>query len=245
MRREITLLFIAALVGTPAAAQTQKPPRLVLSVNGIYQGGTSDVTSTVAFTANAETATFSTTSPVPSGPGFDAGVRFTVHGPFALGFAATKFTASGTADVTAKIPHPFFFNQPRTISGTAPVSRDETTMRIELAVQSKPGTKLQFMLFAGPAYFSVKQDLVDSVTYTDAYPYDTATFKSAVTKQATANNWGFAGGVDVSYYFTKSIGIGGAFALAKSTMSTKASDGSAVELTAGGLQAGGGLRFRF
>jgi len=118
-------------------------------------------------------------------------------------------------------------------------------LRIELVLHSKAGQKLQYLAFAGPAYFSVKQDLVDSVTYTDAYPYDTATFKSAVTKQTTSTKWGFAGGADVSYYFTKSIGIGGSVVIAKSTMSVKASDGSAVEMTAGGTQAGGGLRFRF
>jgi len=83
------------IAATPAAAQSTPPkaPRVVLSVNGIYQGGTSDVTSTVAFTANAETATFSTTSPVPAGPGLDAGARVTVRGPFAVGFAGTKFSA--------------------------------------------------------------------------------------------------------------------------------------------------------
>ena len=253
MRRDFTLTVgfaIAAtlLLITPAAAQTKantKPARVVLSVNGIYQTGTSDVTSTVSFPANAETATFTSTFPVAAGTGFDAGARVTLRGAFGVGVAGTKFSAAGDADVTAKIPHPFFFSQPRSIAGTAALTRDETTVRIELVFHSAPGKKLQFTGYVGPTYFSVKQDLVDAVTYTDAYPYDTATFGHAATKQASTSKWGFAGGADVSYYFTKSIGVGAMVTIAKASMSVKASDGSPVDLTAGGTQAGGGLRLRF
>jgi len=91
----------------------------------------------------------------------------------------------------------------------------------------------------------VKQDLVASVTYTDAYPYDTAAFGVATTTQVSKSKTGFAAGADVSYFFAKSVGIGASVAVVKATISAAASDGSTVNLNAGGTQVGAGLRFRF
>jgi hypothetical protein len=249
MRRVLLLVSAlaacaAALIASPASAQTA-PERVVISVSGIQQSGTSTVTSTVAFTANAESATFSSTFPVKSGPGFDAGVRIAVRGPLGISLAASQFSASGNADVTAKIPHPFFFNQARSIAGTVGMKREETAVRVALVLSSAPGRKLQASAFAGPAFFTVKQDLVASVTYTDAYPYDTAAFGGATTTQVSKSKTGFAAGADVSYFFAKSVGIGASVAVVKATISASASDGSTVNVNAGGTQVGAGLRFRF
>lgn len=228
---------------TPAFAQTTE--RVVVSVNGIQQTGTSAVDSTVSFTANAETATFTSHFPVKAGPGFDAGIRLRLRGAFGIGAAISQFSATGTADISAKIPHPFFFNQPRSISGSAGMTRDETVVRVSLVVASAPGKKLQFSAFAGPAFFSVKQDLVDSVTYTDAYPYDTATFGQAATRKVSLSKVGFAAGGDVAYFFSSRIGLGVSAVVASTTINTKASDSSSLDISAGGTQIGAGLRLRF
>lgn len=235
--------IVAAIAASPAIAQV--PERAVISVNGIYQSGTSAVDSTVAFTVNAETATFTSKFPAKTGPGFDGGIRVGIRGPIGFALAATHFQTSGTADITGKIPHPFFFNQPRDIAGTANLKREETTTRFALTLSSAPGKKLQFTAFAGPAFFSLKQDLVDTVTYTDAYPYDTATFGQSTTRQVTKTKVGFAGGADATFFFSKSVGIGVTAMIVKATIPLTASDGSSVTVNAGGTQVGGGLRFRF
>jgi len=242
----ITAFAIAALcAAAPATAQTGA----VISVNGIYQGGTDAASHTVSFTMNAETATFTSNFPVKSGPGVDAGLRVGlrvgVRGAIGVAIGITHFTAAGSADVTAKIPHPFFFNQSRSIAGTTNLSREETTTRLAVVFSSAANKKLQFSAFVGPAFFSVKQGLVDAVTYTDSYPYDTATFGQATTKQVSKTKTGVTAGADVSYFFAKRIGIGLTAAVVKATIPVTAADGSSVSLSAGGTQIGAGLRFRF
>lgn len=246
MRRSTILsLALAAAtlaVATPAAAQSG---RVVLSVNGISQSGSETVSTSSTFTANAESGSYTSNFPVKSGPGFDASISIGLKGPFGLSIGGTSFKATGTAEVTAKVPHPFFFNQPRTVTGTTSMSREESTARLALTVSSAPGGRFQFSAYAGPAYVSVKQDLLDSVSYTDSYPYDTATFTRANTSQPSKTGIGFAAGADASFYFTKSIGLGLSASIVSATVNFSAADNSTVAIKAGGTQVGGGLRIRF
>ena len=249
MRRSMKLMglsfaIVCGMLATaaPAAAQTG---RVVLSVNGISQSGTETVSGNSTFTTNAESGSFTSTFPVKSGPGFDASLTIGLKGPFGLSIGGTSFKATGSADVSAKVPHPFFFNQPRTVTGTVSMTREETTARLALTLSSAPGGRFQFSAYAGPAYVSVKQDLVDAVTFTDSYPYDTATFKAANTSQPSKTAVGFAGGADASFYFTKSIGIGLSASVVSATINFSTVDNTTVAVKAGGTQVGGGLRIRF
>lgn len=241
MRHTPALLAAIVLLASPAFAQTGT----VISVNGIYQTGTSAVSSTVAFTANAEPASFTSNFPVKAGQGLDAGIRVGIRGAIGLSLGISSFKASGDAAITAQIPHPFFFNQPRSISGTASLAREETTTRVALVVSSPGGKKLQLAGYVGAALFAVKQDIVDSVTYTDAYPYDTAAFGRATTRQVSKSKVGIAAGVDASFFFAKNVGIGVTAGIVQATIPVAAIDGSTISLSAGGTQLGAGLRFRF
>ena len=56
--------------------------------------------------------------------------------------------------------------------------------------------------------------------------------------------WGFHGGGDLSVFFTRVFGLGGSVRLSRGTASI--SDyGGTHDITTGGLQINGGLRFRF
>ncbi len=239
----VTVISVAAL---PAHAFGQTVnERVVISVNGAYQTGTSDVSSTVGFTANAEQTTFAYKFAVKPGPALDVMGRIRLIRTLGIGVAYTSFSANGPADITSQIPHPFFFNQPRNIAGQASLDRKETALHVRATISSAPGRRLQFTVFAGPVFFSMKQDLVSSVAYTDAYPYDTATFASAATKQVSQSKTGFGAGVDVAYYFSKNIGVGAVASIARATISAMAADNSAVSIDVGGTTFGVGLRVRF
>jgi hypothetical protein len=64
-----------------------------------------------------------------------------------------------------------------------------------------------------------------------------------VTRQKT-RGWGYNVGVDVSYYFAEHAGVGGLIRYAPAVLDLP-TPGGTVEIEAGGLQAGGGVRFRF
>ena len=118
-------------------------------------------------------------------------------------------------------------------------------MHIRATLSSAPGGKFQFSAFVGPSFFSVNQGLVDSVSWTDSYPYDTASFTKATTSTFSASKVGFEGGADVAYYFSRNIGIGLMAAVAKAEVSGTNSDKTTISVSVGGSTVGAGLRLRF
>ena len=74
---------------------------------------------------------------------------------------------------------------------------------------------------------------------------DTAAFKSATTKDATASATGYNAGADVYWMFSRNAGVGGLVQIARARVKAPTGDGRTVSIDAGGVQAGGGLRFVF
>ena len=245
------LVFLAAALA-PAAGFAQTPKTApaksehgAVYINYGYLSGTKDVQSAVSFPSNVETGTFTSQFRLKPGAALDAGGRVRVWKRLSVGVAFTSFSANRDASVTGQIPHPFFFRTPRSIEGTAAIERKETAVHVRAVVTSAPGRKIQFTGFAGPAFFSVKQTLVDKVNYSEAYPFDSATFTSATTRRVSKSKTGIGVGADVAYYFMKHIGVGLSATYSKITFDLKAVDDSPVSISAGGAIAGLGLRIRF
>jgi hypothetical protein len=149
------------------------------------------------------------------------------------------------ANVTASVPHPFFFAKPRSVAGTTPSTRRETAGHIQ-AVYLLPGRRLNVMIFGGPSLFSIRQTLVTDVVYSETYPYDTATFSSAQTASSTSKTAiGFHAGVDVAWMFSRSLGVGGTARFARAQATLNATNNPALKVDAGGLLVGGGIRLAF
>ena len=64
------------------------------------------------------------------------------------------------------------------------------------------------MGFAGPTFFNVEQQLVTDVNFVHEYPFDTATFSSAVASPGIRLDYRIHVGTDITYYFTNHVGIG-------------------------------------
>ena len=121
-----------------------------------------------------------------------------------------RHEGKGEADVTASVPHPFFFNQPRTVTGTENgVAHSETGVHSKLQYLVPATGRLHFVLEGGPSWINVDHDVVTDLTVTESYPYDTAAFGGAVTKSTTGSAPGFNAGVDVDLDVRRVVGIGG------------------------------------
>ena len=103
---------------------------------------------------------------------------------------------------------------------------------------------LTVMGFAGPTLFNVEQQLVTDVNFTHAYPFDTATFSSAVTSRQSASTIGFNVGADVTWYFTAHVGIGWFTRYSRATLELPSAGNGTLDTRAGGLHTAGGLRLR-
>src|SRR5262249_10972203 len=142
----------------------------------------------------------------------------------------------------AQVPHPFYFNRPRPVSGDATgLTRSETAINVEALVMLPIRPRWQAALFGGPTWFMVDQDLVTAVTVSDTYPFDTATFGRAAAVRQSHSAAGFNLGGDLSFLLRPHVGLG--FDVRYSRATVKLTD--TATLVAGGPHIGGGIRFRF
>ena len=93
-------------------------------------------------------------------------------------------------------------------------------------------------------FFQVEQSIVDDVNYTEAYPFDTATFSSAVSSAQSSSGTGVNVGGDVAFFFGPNVGVGVGVQYSSATVQMTLPSG-ASDVKAGGAQVGGGLRLRF
>src|SRR5439155_22689834 len=112
-----------------------------------------------------EAATVSTTYDVKPAAGFDAGVGIRVWRNLGVGVDVAYLTKGSTGSVSAQIPHPFFFNKPRSVSGDATgLGHDETAVHLQ-AIWMVPATpRWSVALAGGPSWFAVGQDIVNDIT---------------------------------------------------------------------------------
>jgi hypothetical protein len=249
-------MFAALLLTVPgvAAAQTSRPRpapkrggwsgplRVSVNVGGQVTGTTLDQSFTL--TRIFEPMTVTASIEAKRATVIDAGAAYKLAGGFAVAYAYTSTTHTATADVSAQVPHPFFFNRPRSISGTAQIPEDGSANHIS-AAYIVPAGLVEVTLLGGPTFFSIKQTLVTDVTYMEEYPYDTATFSSAPTTLVKENVTGYHVGADVAVKFARHIGAGALLRFSRASTTLTAAAGNTVKYEVGGLQISGGLRLAF
>lgn len=267
MRSAIISATLVVIAASPAAAQTRKPPtpqprrtaparphkpkekeRFWISVNGGAQAPTSTLsdTFTVPQFVENETIAVKYRTRVGAFVAGSGGYRFGKHFGIAAGFSAAPL--HDRVDVAADVPHPFFFNQFRHVQGTSSLNRTEAAANLMLA-WTGPLTRsrrLRMIVEAGPSAVHVSQPLVSGVQYSQAYPYDTATFVDVMTNRGSRTALGLNASADVFWMFARHrVGVGGLAQVVHASMveNRGAGSNSNVHVSVGGAQVGVGIRF--
>jgi opacity protein-like surface antigen len=150
-----------------------------------------------------------------------------------------------SASITAVTPHPILFNAPRSVEGSLDnVTHKEQNVHVDL-MYALPVQAFDVKVMGGPTFFNVKQNLVSGVALTETYPFDTAAFGSATTKQLSKGAVGFNAGVDVSRAVSSKVGIGALVRYSRADVKFDDPDVGQQTVKAGGFEFGGGVRVRF
>ena len=241
------MVLIALLASAPLAVAQQRTPagRGFIAVNGAYQMTSRNFEHASTLRANAEEGRFTTDYEVQGGPAFDVAGGAQVWRRLAVGVGVTRFSRSTPSTLSGSVPHPFFFNRPRPVTGdVGGVRREELAVHVQARAIVPAGRRLEVMAFGGPSFFQVTQGMVSSFTWADSYPFDDARFGTAVTSRAKGSKVGFNAGADVAYFFSRRIGLGSTIQFSGATVAIEGAAG-VQEVNAGGTKAGGGLRLRF
>ncbi len=228
---------------TSAHAQEPTAARVVASVDLSAQLTTAMVQQTVTFEQYSEQASLNTSYTVARRPVFGGELAVRVWRQIGVAIAADHMSDSGSAQVTALLPDPFTFNQPHTLSGSAPVTRMETALYLNATFWPYRSPTLDVRIEGGPALIRVDQDFISDVSYSQPPPYATVTYEGATVVREHQNVTGGNVAGDVTWRLTHHIGVGGVVRFSRAH--ALFADTGAPALIAGGLRAGAGIRVTF
>lgn len=246
MSARIGLLVVAALAAAPPAHAQSAQPRLRLSVSGGIQSSAAGASDRIEFERNVENETIDVRYPKTSGALVDVGLGVRLWKGLGVGVAVGHVAGDATADVTASVPHPLLFNQARTVTGKhSGIGREETGLHLQLQYAIPASSRVRVVLGAGPSRLKLTHDAVTDVNVTETYPYDTAEFRDAATKGASATVDGFNAGLDLTWSVAKHVGFGGLVRFTRANATLDVRTGHTVAMKAGGAQGAAGIRFAF
>ena len=244
------------VLASPANAQAQRDParvspavsapRVVIDVSAGVQGSGPAVTDRLEFESNVETAGIDVRYPSASSTVLSGGVGVRVWKQLGLGVSVSSATRSGSADLDGRIPHPFFFGQPRTLTGSpSGMERTESAAHLQVLFAVPVSRRFVLTLSGGPTLMRLEQSLVSEVRYEDTYPFDAVKFTTARTERKKASAGGFNAGADVRWMLTRTLGFGALVRYASANVDVGVAGGQTLRIRAGGIQAGGGVRVVF
>ncbi len=240
----------------PPPTQSSSPSQMggnrmfFFNVNIGGQSRESTFSESATFTKYNETGAVATTHAVGGGALFDVSAGMRVWNNVAVGIAYSSFKDDDDAGVTARVPHPILFGQPRTETVTASgLEHTENIVHLQFMWMIPYREKFQLALFAGPSFFTVRQDLatVRANDIQDPAPL----IRSITITEVKESAVGFNIGADGSYRITEmsgiSIGVGLFARFVGASLDLPDAAGATLndDLKGGGFQGGGGLRLGF
>ena len=255
MRATVICFLACALAAVPASAQEHRswPERVFVTFEVPFQSLDNGFEEVVAYPdtlRRTENITLNTTYDAMRGVMLAAGGGTRVFRSIGAGIMATWFRPTGTASYAVGIPNPLIANRPLTSTGSLDeLNREEIGVHLQALYAVPLGSRMRIMLSAGPSFFQLKQDVLTSVEFDRSPGFTRLDFHDAVVTAADENLVGFNVGADVTWQPWKHLGIASVTRYSRATVmidpgSTPATSRQ-IELRAGGLQLGGGVRLMF
>ena len=248
-------LLTIGLVGAPAA-DAQLPEwtgTAFANINFAGQGGDRSFSESLSAPIYDEVATYDVGHDIAGGGFFDVSGGVRVWSSLAAGLGVTRFSKRSGAAVTGQIPHPLFFDRPRSATfSRTDLEHTETGIHLQAVWVVPVRDRIGVSVFGGPSSFSVDQSIITSVTSAEiAAPFDVVNISGVATSTVSESAVGGHVGVDVTYLVTEQLGgstgqLGaGVFVRWAGASVDLPASGGVQPLDVGGAQYGIGLRVRF
>ena len=239
----ILALCVCAVPHVASAQTMQFTDKGFISVGGGAQTGSHTLETSSTFTLYDENASVATSQKISGGGFFEIGGAYRVWGNNLLaGVTYTHTSSKSDVALTASLPHPNFFDQPRTVTSTQSGAKHaENGIHLSAFYMIPVANKLDIAIFGGPSFFRVNQDTVTTVSVTETADLTKPTVTAPLTKVSKSATGGHIG-ADVQYMVTKRFGVGGTM---RYTGASVAIPDATKKLGVGGFQISGGARVRF
>src|SRR5436190_6669493 len=165
VRVAVATIWVVAAPALALAQSASKPPRFTIGVSGGVQQAAQDASDHFSFPKDVETETVDVKYPMKPWGLIDLAAAYRMWKNLGVGVAVSATTGKGKAEVTASVPHKFFFNQPRIVSGTEnDIAHSETGVHLQVQYLLPATGRLHFTLEGGPSWLNVNHEVVTDVT---------------------------------------------------------------------------------
>ena len=252
MRSAIVLMCVMCF-SVPAAAQNKG--WLDVNLGSASAAQKALTTETNIPDGEGEFETYRVGYNAPRGASFDFGGGFMFTPILGAGIQFTGTAHRGGSDLDIRIPHPLFFDAHASASGFTDeeLERAEGGVNLSLVAALPVGnSNLSVRFYGGPTYFRLKADAVNDIQYAQQFgffnPSNSVDITSWTSEEVEQSGWGFHGGADLGYFFSKHFGVGGFARITRGTLTFTPEEFAVdedIDVKVGGFQTGGGLRIRF
>lgn len=243
IRAAVLCIAATALASGVASAQSVPTERVAVTITGGYVKPSTSFTQNVTFEQYSEEGSLTAVYNAAARPSIDGGMTVRVWRALAVGVAGAYFQDPGAAQVSAMVPNPIVANAPRQISGPANVTHTENVVHVQAAYWFRASPRVTVIVQGGPSVFHVSQDFISDVTYTQAFPYTTATYQSATTVREKKSATGYNVGGEAGWSVWGHLSVVGAARFSHATISF--TDALAQPMMVGGLHVGAGIRLMY
>lgn len=239
----------------PLAAQESRtwPERVFITIDVPFQPLSNDFSESLSFAdtvRKTENVTFVTDYASTRGALFDVGAGVRLANNLGLGITASLFRRSSSGSFNLMVPNPLVANKPLDLAGSiSGLDRHELGIHFQALYALALGNRARVMLAGGPSIFNTKQDLVRTLEFDILPGFTSLKLDQALLTEVMQTVVGFNVSADITWPLSSHLGVGTVtrYSRAKVTMDPGAESGvsRAIEMHAGGLQIGGGIRLLF
>ena len=147
----------------------------------------------------------------------------------------------------ARVPHPYILSFPREIyTSVRGLKRNEIGLNLQGQYWRVFFGRLLLRGFAGPTIFIARQEIINRIqTAETEVDFDQVFLTDYQTTGAIATKVGYNIGFDSTWFLNDRVGLGGAVRYARASITSHVRPSIAVPFALGGLNVGGGLRWKF
>jgi hypothetical protein len=182
----------------------------------------------------------------PETQGVEVGAYWRIKGPVGIGASAELFRTDNDAAYSAVLPHPFYFERNRELSGQlSGLGHEEQAIHVNAVVSKTWAGRFTVDIFGGPSLFLTKTEVLVDVPYAEVYPYDAVVPGNVETRVLEDRPLGYNVGAGITFRLAGPLGVDFGARYSQGQIQLAPSENSTIEFLAGGLRLGAGLRFLF
>jgi len=230
----------------PAPAAAPRVPRYFLGIGGGSQSASRAFADDVVFPLYEENWQYHARYSTPKASALDVTIGLRLARHLVLAFAFWRSVPSSDATIDARVPHPISYNMLRlaTAEGLT-VGRMENDGHLQLTWLVPLARHVDLSIFGGPSVFHLRQDLINSLSFRESYPYDRVAIGGFQAERKSKVAIGGNAGLDVTVMVWRCIGVGVSGRYARASLKLPSAGAGSVSVQLGGAQVSGGLRMRF